>query len=76
MRQASDRGFDSAIVVDCIGAHEAADLYGVSASTMRKAIFSAATHSDAVHAWIAKRSSGSSCAQQTDAREAKRRREA
>lgn len=52
MRQASDRGFDCAVVVDCVGALEAADLYGVSASTMRKAIFSAAVHSDAVLAWI------------------------
>ena len=55
MRQASDRGFDTLIVADCIGAAEEADLWGVTACVIRKAIFSACAHSDAVHVWLERR---------------------
>ena len=52
MRQACDRGYDTLLVADCIGAAEEADLWGLTACTIRKAIFSACGHSDAVHAWL------------------------
>ena len=35
-----------------IGAADEADLYGVTASMIRKVIFSACAHSDAVHPWL------------------------
>lgn len=56
MRQASDRGFDTLIVADCIGAADEADLWGVTACAIRKAIFSACAHSDAVHTWLKQQS--------------------
>ena len=52
MRQASDRGYDTLIAADCVGAEDDADLWGLSESSIRKAIFSACAHSDAVHAWL------------------------
>jgi len=52
MRQASDRGYDTLVVADCIGADDDADLWGVTASVIRKAIFSACAHSDALHPWL------------------------
>ena len=52
MRQASDRGYDTLIAADCVGAEDDADLWGLSDSSIRKAIFSACAHSDAVHAWL------------------------
>ena len=58
MRQASDRGFDTLIVADCIGAADEADLWGVTACAIRKAIFSACAHSDAVHTWLERRPGG------------------
>ena len=54
MRQASDRGFDTLIVADCVHASHPADLYGVTASIIRGSIFSATAHSDAVHQWLEK----------------------
>lgn len=50
--QASDRGYDTLVVADCIGADDDADLWGVTASVIRKAIFSACAHSDALHPWL------------------------
>ena len=52
MRQASDRGFDTLVVADCVGAETEADLYGVTASQIRRIVFSACAHSDAVNAWL------------------------
>ena len=50
--QASDRGFDVAIVYDAVGAACKADLYGLTASAIR-GIFAAAVRSEAVLAYLA-----------------------
>ena len=50
MRQASDRGFDTLIVADCVQAVYSPNLYGVTASIIR-GLFSATAHSDAVIQW-------------------------
>lgn len=55
MRQASDRGFDTLVVADCVGTDgqdEDADLFGLTASQIRRVVFSACGHSDAVLKWL------------------------
>ena len=54
MRQASDRGFDTLIVADCVQAVYSPNLYGVTASIIR-GLFSATAHSDAVIQWCEQR---------------------
>ena len=58
MRQASDRGFDTLVVADCVGTDgqdEDADLFGLTASQIRRVVFSACGHSDSPQAYTSRR---------------------